>query len=139
MARALSAWLLVLVGLVLFGCQEQTSDERGWKAHSASGHLVATLRPSEGGETIGEFLTWTLAIKDTQGVPLVGANIRVTGGMPGHRHGMPSTPAVTPVVGKETYIVEGLKFNMAGEWVLMLKVDHGKLRDTFEFPINIDY
>lgn len=65
---------------------------------------------------------WTVRLTDADGQPVNGAVVAVDGGMPDHRHGLPTAPraAATPVAGH--YVIEGLKFSMPGWWVLKLAV-----------------
>jgi hypothetical protein len=65
---------------------------------------------------------WTVRLTDASGQPVSGAVVAVDGGMPDHRHGLPTAPraAATAVAGD--YVIEGLKFSMPGWWILTLAV-----------------
>jgi hypothetical protein len=78
---------------------------------------------------INRMHSWEIVVRDDDGKPVTGAEISVEGGMPVHDHGLPTRPRVTEELGDGRYLLEGLRFHMAGEWeiVLTIKAD-GKTR-----------
>jgi hypothetical protein len=42
--------------------------------------------------------------------------------MPEHGHGLPTRPRVTTYLGNGDYLVEGMKFQMTGWWVIDVDV-----------------
>ncbi len=58
-----------------------------------------------------------LLVSDLDGAPVQGATILVAGHMPGHVHGLPTQPRVTQELAPGV-LVEGLKFQMEGWWVM---------------------
>lgn len=65
---------------------------------------------------------WRLLVSDLNGRPVSGAKIAVTGHMPGHVHGLPTQPRVTQALAPGVYLVEGLKFQMEGWWVMQFDI-----------------
>ncbi|MDZ7812422.1 MAG: FixH family protein [Ideonella sp.] len=65
---------------------------------------------------------WRLLVSDLNGQPVSGAKIAVTGHMPGHVHGLPTQPRVTQALAPGVYLVEGLKFQMEGWWVMQFDI-----------------
>lgn len=65
---------------------------------------------------------WRLLLSDLQGAPVAGAAIDVGGHMPGHVHGLPTQPRVTREMAPGVYLVEGLKFQMEGWWVMQFSI-----------------
>jgi len=51
------------------------------------------------------------------------AVIRITGGMPAHNHGLATSPQITEYLGNGRYLLEGVRFHMAGEWTLQLEIE----------------
>lgn len=101
---------------------------------------LATLKvtPSDGiGSLVGEHLTAELTLRGVNGGPLENASLRLGGGMPGHGHGLPSAPQITASLGDGRYLVEGLKFNMTGDWVLSLGIYYNGLEDKAIWKFNI--
>jgi hypothetical protein len=64
-----------------------------------------------------------------------GATIAVDGGMPQHRHGMPTAPQVTEYLGEGRYRVEGLKFSMSGWWELRFDISSPAGTDKVTFNL----
>lgn len=81
---------------------------------------------------------WELVLKDIDDQPIEHAQIFISGGMPQHGHGYPTKPSIRK--GKEPgiYIVEGIKFNMAGRWMMQFDVSANGKQDRFTFYLKID-
>ncbi|NQY65612.1 MAG: FixH family protein [Alteromonadaceae bacterium] len=61
---------------------------------------------------------WRLFVTDLAGTPVEGINFDVEGHMPGHVHGLPTKPRVTKELEPGVYLVDGMKFQMEGWWVI---------------------
>ncbi len=87
---------------------------------------------------INETHAWTLHIETTDGSPVSEAEITIDGGMPAHNHGFPTAPRVTENLGDGDYLLEGMRFNMGGVWVMTLGITSGDQNDvvTFEFELK---
>ncbi len=87
---------------------------------------------------INETHAWTLHVEDADGNAISDAEISIDGGMPEHDHGFPTAPRVTENLGGGDYLLEGVRFNMAGEWVMTLEISSGGQSDsvTFVFELN---
>ena len=94
---------------------------------------ASTLTPQ-----IGRFQEWVIELKDRSGAAIYPARFRIAGGMPAHGHGLPTLPKVTEYLGDGRYLVEGLKFNMGGMWVLTITAQHENMRDyaTLRFELR---
>jgi hypothetical protein len=79
---------------------------------------------------------WRLLVSDLDGVPVQGATILVAGHMPGHVHGLPTQPRVTQELAPGVYLVEGLKFQMEGWWVMQFQIQP---RDDRARPDNVAF
>lgn len=106
------------------------TTENGLFTVSAVSHLDPVV--------INETHTWTLHIETADGEPVTDAEIAVDGGMPAHNHGFPTAPRVTENLGDGDYLLEGMRFNMGGIWVLTLEIRSGDQNDslTFEFELK---
>lgn len=81
---------------------------------------------------------WRIHITDASGLPLSQAVVRVTGGMPEHRHGLPTQPRVTESATAGDYVMSGVRFSMKGRWVLNLQIRASDGRSdavTFSFVL----
>jgi len=86
---------------------------------------------------INETHAWTLRIETDDGSPVTDADIAIDGGMPEHNHGFPTAPRVTENLGEGDYLLEGMRFNMGGVWVLTLEVRSGGQSDTVTFEFEL--
>jgi hypothetical protein len=79
---------------------------------------------------------WRLLVSDLEGQPVANAVIGVAGHMPGHVHGLPTQPRVTGELAPGVYLVEGLKFQMDGWWVMQFEIQP---RDAVAAPDNVAF
>jgi hypothetical protein len=84
---------------------------------------------------INEIHSWTIHLETPDGQAVENAQIAVDGGMPQHNHGFPTAPEVTEELGGGDYLLEGVKFNMAGWWELKLAVSAGDQTDDVTFNL----
>jgi len=61
----------------------------------------------------------------------------VDGGMPQHGHGLPTKPRVTRDPGNGDHLVEGMKFNMGGWWVVKFRVNATTGSDSLVFNLKL--
>lgn len=80
--------------------------------------------------------TWTVTIADGEGRRVRDATVTVLGGMPEHDHGFPTTPQIEPL-GDGRYLVEGIKFHMPGDWVVILRIQAGASSDSVRFELHL--
>lgn len=81
--------------------------------------------------------SWILTVETASGDPVVGADIKVTGGMPQHNHGLPTAPRVTAEVEPGRYLVEGMKFHMNGHWQVAFEISALGETETATFELDI--
>jgi hypothetical protein len=62
--------------------------------------------------------TWIITVETPSGEPVTGAEVTFDGDMPQHGHGLPTVPEVTHEISPGRYLVEGVKFQMGGWWVM---------------------
>lgn len=72
---------------------------------------------------INHIHAWELELRDAKGVLVSDATLSVRGGMPAHNHGLPTAPRVTDVLGPGRYLLEGMKFQMSGEWEVHFHIE----------------
>ena len=87
---------------------------------------------------INQLHSWTLHVETADGQPVDNAQIRVDGGMPAHGHGLPTQPQVTQNLGNGDYLLEGVRFQMPGAWVMRFDVAADGQSDgvTFELALR---
>jgi hypothetical protein len=102
---------------------------------SAQGVFNATIQPQAEPIPINTLHGWTLHVETPDGRPVENAAIAVDGDMPRHGHGLPTQPQVTEYLGDGDYLVEGMKFQMGGWWVVDFAIDAAGQRDTVRFNL----
>jgi YtkA-like protein len=86
---------------------------------------------------VNQMHQWTLHVETDDGQPVENATITVDGDMPQHGHGLPTRPQVTKNLGNGDYLVEGLKFQMGGWWVLDFTISGDGQTDTVRFNMML--
>lgn len=104
---------------------------------SEHGLFVVSIEPESGRMRQGELHSWLLTLKTTAGAPVEGAAIDVSGGMPQHDHGLPTSPQATDYLGGGRYRVEGVKFTMSGWWQLRFAISAAAGSDTVVFNLAL--
>lgn len=119
------------------GAERPAAEEFGFGPRASSAGIYrATLDPIQPVK-IRRMQTMRLMIEDPTGVPVDGAAITVDGGMPEHRHGLPTQPRVTRNLGQGAYEVEGVKFNMGGWWEVKFAITGAAGSDTVTFNLDL--
>jgi hypothetical protein len=129
-------WSILLVALVVAGCGSASADEPDGIA-SAGGLYSVRLESPPAESPVNELHVWHLELRDADGDPVERATIGVEGDMPAHGHGLPTGPE-TRDLGGGRYEIEGMKFQMGGEWFVEFTVDappgHDTVRVEFTLP-----
>jgi hypothetical protein len=100
---------------------------------SNQGLYRVSYAPRRGPIAINQLHAWTIHVATPDGRPVADATIAVDGDMPQHGHGLPTQPLVTKHLGNGDYLVEGMKFQMGGWWVVDFTIDAAGKRDTVRF------
>ena len=123
------AWLVagaVLANSLLTGCMlfaKPPADlDYSRTRTSEAGRYKATIKPDGDSIPKGRLQRWTLHLETAAGAAVDSAKVTVDGGMPQHGHGLPTKPRVTRALGNGDHLVEGMKFNMGGWWVVKFRV-----------------
>lgn len=104
---------------------------------SEAGKYRATIIPAGDSVARNKLHSWTLHLETATGEPVDNAAVAVDGGMPQHGHGLPTKPVVTRHLGQGNHLVEGMKFNMGGWWVVKFSVGGAAAADTIVFNLKL--
>jgi hypothetical protein len=105
-------------------------------AHVAEAkHFAVKFTPENPDFQHNSMHTWIAEVKTASGAPVPNATITISGGMPAHGHGLPTSPQVTEILGDGRYKVDGMRFNMAGQWQLNLAITADDVTDTVTFDL----
>ena len=102
-------------------------------SESDNGLYRVSYTASNGTIPINQMHEWTLHVESADGTPVEDAAITVEGDMPQHGHGLPTSPRVTQYLGNGDYVVEGLKFQMAGWWLMDFTITANGQTDAVHF------
>jgi hypothetical protein len=133
------AALIVLVVAGWFWMSYVPSDlDYSTTLPTENGLYQVSYEPSQNPIPVNQLHTWTLTLSTATGEPLDHAHISVDGDMPQHGHGLPTQPLVTEYLGDGSYLVEGVKFQMGGWWVMDFVVESGAGTDKVRFNFILD-
>ncbi len=110
-----------------------------WQQESQRKLYSVTIEPRNGTIPIGEYHQWVISLRDSANRPVTLAQIAMAGGMPAHGHGLPSQPQVTEHLGGGIYLIEGVRFNMAGAWTLDFRLSSPAGPDEVQFYIELKF
>ncbi len=92
------------------------SRERAYFAH-------IEVEGEENGVILNQIQSWRLVLTEIDGRPVRDAVISFNGHMPGHVHGLPTQPLLSKELAPGVYRLSGVKFQMAGWWVIELEIE----------------
>lgn len=104
---------------------------------SENGHFLVSYAAEAPPITLNALHTWLLTVQTPDGEPVDGAAITVDGGMPAHRHSLPTQPQAAPGDAPGQYRIEGVRFQMPGEWVVTFTIQADALTDQVTFPLTL--
>jgi hypothetical protein len=133
---AAAAAAALVTGCMLFTKAPKDLDYSRTRT-SEAGLYRATIHPQGDSIPQGRLQRWTLHLETVSGAPIDSAVVTVDGGMPQHGHGLPTKPRVTRALGNGDHLVEGMKFNMGGWWVVKFRVASDAGSDSLVFNLNL--
>lgn len=148
MDRSMSRRSLLLASVILAtgalaGCHAQAGpkpprEPAAFAAEqtSAGGTFRVAYR-TDGPVPVGRLHAWTLHVARADGTPVTDAALAVDGDMPEHRHGLPTRPRITRNLGAGDYLLEGVKFQMGGWWVLDVDVAADGRTERVRFNLQL--
>ena len=136
--RAISAMAIMslLAGCMMFARAPEDLDYSRTR-RSEGGLYRATILPQGDSIPQGRLQRWTLHLETAGGTPVDSATVSVDGGMSQHGHGLPTKPRVTRALGNGDHLVEGMKFNMGGWWVVKFRVNATPGSDSLVFNVTL--
>jgi hypothetical protein len=141
LARAAASLLVLVAAGALTGCmlfaKPPVDLDYSRTRTSEAGHYRATIHPQGDSIPQGKLHRWTIHLETVSGTPVDSATLLVDGGMPQHGHGLPTKPRVTRHLGNGDHLVEGMKFNMGGWWVVKFRVASATGADSVVFNLSL--
>lgn len=104
---------------------------------TAAGRFKVSVAPRAEPIPINRMHGWVVSVTTPGGAPVGDAKLEFGGAALGRQRLLPTAPRVTQNMGGGKYLVEGVRFNMAGWWTLKLTLESGQNRDHVSFNIEI--
>jgi hypothetical protein len=104
---------------------------------SDKGLYTVSYTASTGTVPVNQMHQWTLHVATADGKPVENAAITVDGDMPQHGHGLPTQPRVTKYLGNGDYLVDGMKFQMGGRWLMDFTIGAKGQTDVVHFNMML--
>jgi YtkA-like len=105
--------------------------------HSDKSLFSVSYTASTGTVPVNQMHQWTLHVETTDAQPVENATINVDGDMPQHGHGLPTQPRVTKYLGNGDYLVDGMKFQMGGWWLMDFTITANGQTDAVHFNMML--
>lgn len=104
-------------------------------------HIELETSDVNTGVMLNQIQAWRLILTETNGDPVSNAGVNFNGHMPGHVHGLPTQPLLTEEIAPGVYRISGVKFQMAGWWVVELDIesndDSVRVADSLRFNLAL--
>jgi hypothetical protein len=136
MIAAAAAAMSMMMGCMIFMKPPSEPSAYATTQVSSTQKYRATFSPAET-IRVGKLHQWNIEVESMDGTPVDEARITVDGGMPQHGHGLPTKPVVTQHLGDGKHLIEGMKFNMGGWWVVKLQIDGAQGSDVVTFNLKL--
>ncbi len=104
---------------------------------SIKGRYRVTFTPSVDPVPLNQWHDWLLRIESASSRVEDLREITINGGMPEHGHGLPSALRIVPNSKSGEYRVEGMRFNMPGQWEFQVMITDSAGSDGARFSIRV--
>ncbi len=130
--------IIIIIGTMMARMGSSPADlDYSTTRPSDNGLFNVSYTASTGTVPVNQMHQWTLHVETSDGQPVENAVITVDGDMPQHGHGLPTRPQVTQYLGNGDYLVEGLKFQMGGWWVMDFSITSEGQTDAVHFNLRL--
>lgn len=133
---SLALWFVTLSGLM---AGESSSDlsKGSERFYSSELGLQIEIGADEHFMAINTLQHWNVRLMRLDGTPVAIKALTFDGGMPAHRHGLPTTPQTN--VSDLTAQIKGIRFSMPGVWRLTLSMSTEDADVTLILEVDLRY
>lgn len=117
-------------------CLPQQLAAEIYRGPTQNANYIVVLQEPADGVRLNEVQSWTVTLFDNQENPVTPRSLVFLGGMPGHGHGLSSLPRVTKQLSPGRYLVDGVLFNMYGDWEIVIGVVGNDGPDKATIPFS---
>jgi hypothetical protein len=128
---------ILAIVVALAGCSGAPPHFDGALRTSSGGAFSASVKSDPAMPPVNVMHSWVFHLETDDGRPVENARITVDGDMPDHGHGLPTQPLVTEYLGEGDYLVEGMQFQMGGDWYVEFSVAVDGTEDTIRFEFRL--
>ncbi len=132
----LALWFVTLSGLTAEESSNSVSSASE-RFYSSESDLQVEIGADEHFMAINKLQHWNVRVMRLDGSPVAIKMLTFDGGMPAHRHGLPTTPQ-TKVTGS-TAKIKGIRFSMPGVWRLTLEMSTEDADITLGLDVDLRY
>lgn len=131
----MALFLLLSLSIIAAESGIEATQRQSWT--SSAGKFRVSYSSELEPITINQIHHWILHLETIDGKPVPDAQVIVNGGMPAHNHGLPTSPRSTQYLGNGDYLIEGMRFHMAGHWEITVKINTGGVSDMVLIPLEL--
>ncbi len=136
--RHMTAFVLVVALLATSMAEENQAEAADSRVRiSQSGLFQVSFESQQQPIAINQIHSWVLHVETADGQTVANADITLSGGMPAHDHGLPTSPRMTQYLGNGEYLIEGIRFHMNGSWDIVITINAGGDRDTVVIRLEL--
>jgi len=135
---------LILVFAILMGVMRANMEaipedlDTSTTRSSDNGLFKVSYASANGSIPVNQMHQWTLHVETADGQPVENATITLDGGMPQMGHGLLTRPRDPKYLDNGDYLIEGVKFEMAGWWVMDFGITAEGQSDTVRFNMMLE-
>ena len=134
-AKRTTSVIAIMISFVFLAPDAMAQDDETWT--SDDGRFIVSFESELQPLAINKIHNWILHIVDSDGETISNAQLVVSGGMPQHNHGLPTSPAVTAALEDGDYKVEGIRFHMRGYWEIRISIEAGTTHDIVIIALTL--
>jgi hypothetical protein len=129
----------ILMSLMMASMSDVPSNlDTSTTRSSGNGLFNVSYIPSSNTIPANQLHQWTLHVETADGQPVENATITIDGGMPQMGHGLLTRPGDPKYLDNGDYLLEGMKFEMAGWWVMDFAITAQGQSDTVQFNLILE-
>ncbi|MFK7995097.1 MAG: cytochrome-c peroxidase [Granulosicoccus sp.] len=126
----------VLLCLLLIGCMLSPARAALWPVVSASGRYAMVIDTQQA-VALGAEQSWVIRARGASASFADIETIEIKGGMPAHRHGLPTEPTWEQME-PQGLRIETLRFHMPGQWFFELRFRDNQGWDSIRVNFNVN-
>lgn len=133
----LKSTILLIASIALTGCNAESAPLQWQKSMAGKENRYHAVLNCAAKPQAGSFQECQVTFTTLTNKAATLNSAQLEGGMPGHGHGLPTSPVLIQQDKPGTYRIDGLKYNMPGHWLLGFQVNGELGNDRIIFELMI--